>query len=99
METKKAIEFLTHYRRLYHDVSYMDEIDEVIELLQRGEKFEEKFLEIFNENKKLWQMWDECKKDITRASVENWKVSAERFALEMRKLEQKYFPKEADNET
>ena len=39
-------------------------------------------------------MWYECKKDITRASVENWKVSAERFALEMRKLEKKYFPKE-----
>lgn len=76
-----------------------NKMDEVIELLKRGEKFEEKFLEIFNENKKVWQMWEECKKDIARASIENWKVSAERFVLEMKNLEQKYFPKPSDNFT
>jgi len=96
METKEAINILQNHK---YEIVSEEEQNQIIELLQRGEKFEEKFLEIFNENKKIWQMWDECKKDITRASVENWKVSAERFALEMRKLEQKYFPKEADNET
>jgi len=61
------------------------DILKVIESVSRGEKYE--------------AMWEECKKDITRASVENWKVSAERFVSEMNKLEQKYFPKEeVDND-
>ena len=55
-------------------------IPTIIRPLQRGEKYE--------------RMWEECKKDISRASVENWKVSAERFVLEMKKLEQKYFSKD-----
>ena len=57
----------------------------------------EKVEELEKENtelKKYKQMWEESKKDIARASVENWKVSAKRFLLEMGKLEQKYFPKE-----
>lgn len=108
MNTKEAIKWIFdiwhEWENVYGisgDISLTEgkKMDEVVELLKRGEKFEEKFLEIFNENKKVWQMWEECKKDIARASIENWKVSAERFVLEMKKLEQKYFPKPSDNFT
>jgi len=39
MEVKEAIEFLEHYRKLYYDTSLYADIDEVIVLLQQGEKY------------------------------------------------------------
>ena len=52
---------------------------EVVSLLERGEKYE--------------KMWEKSKKDLLRASVKNWKVSLKQIILEIKKLEQKYFPK------
>jgi len=96
-------------------VLLMEELQKERKGRKRGEKFEGEWGKLVDLNSKYWQMWEECKKDIARASIENWKVSAERFVLEMNKLEQKYFPskpsdnftekvmekinKEADNET
>ena len=88
MNTEEAIEFLEiEYGNINPDYPLSAKTwkekkkryDEIINLLKRGEKYEE--------------MWEECKKDISRASVENWEVYTERFILEMKKLEQKYFPK------
>ena len=92
INTKKAIEFLKVYRTY---VCLAGNIDDIISLLKQDEANSKELKIVKEELKKVWQMWGECKKDIARASVLNWKVSAERFLLEMRKLEQKYFPKEA----
>lgn len=89
MNTKEAIEFMKSFIEVITSIDirngdkksieiYNDKINRIIDLLKRGEKYEE--------------MWEECKKDISRASVENWEVYTERFILEMKKLEQKYFP-------
>jgi len=53
---------------------------EVISLLERSEKYE--------------IMWKKSKKDLLRASVNNWKVSLESVISEIKKLEQEYFLKE-----
>ena len=82
MNTKEAIEFIDNIPSLgliFDPKPLKKRKKQLIDLLKRGEKYEE--------------MWEECKKDISRASVENWEVYTERFILEMKKLEQKYFPK------
>jgi len=101
MKTKEAIENIEDtYDCHSNDRAYCKEDREriekeknnIIELLQRGENFEEKFLEIFNENKKLWQMWEELKKD--SYGCEAW---WSKYGL--MRYEQKYFPKPSDNFT
>ena len=108
METKEAIELCDEIKGMLSAVvmteqSYnetLNGVDDVIELLQRGEKFEKKFLEIFNENKKVWQMWDEFKENFGNGTMEN-DVGGRLGPINniMDNYEQKYFPKEADNET
>jgi len=110
MKIKEAIRFLEDIYdwKIAPDLENRveEKVPEIVSLLKRGEKFEEKFLEIFNENKKLWQMWEEFKKkynadynlielgylDINYANQKDLDIIMEDY-------EQKYFPKPSDNFT
>jgi len=60
------------------------EFDEIVYLLQRGEAFE--------------KMWERIKRDLLNASVNNWGITADKVITEIKKAEQKYFPKELPDE-
>ena len=66
--------------RNLNEILCEETISDIVSALERGKKYE--------------VMWNKSKKDLSRASVENWKVSLKQIILEIKKLEQKYFPKE-----
>lgn len=85
METKEAVEFIEIEKRIICGCATQcleaKGFNKVITLLKQGEKYK--------------QMWEKSKKDLLHASVENWKVSLEQIILEIKKLEEKHFPKES----
>jgi len=74
MNTKDTIDVLKYHYNIKEGL-----FKSVVELLERGEKYE--------------IMWEKSKKDLLRASARNWKVSLESVISEIKKLEQEYFPR------
>ena len=83
MGTKEAIEFLKKIKNLelYSDMGYIFEADEIIGLLQRGEKFE--------------KMWGEVETLFTsRSDRQGGEWLGNNILRNMEDIMQKYFPKE-----
>ena len=83
MEVKEAIEFLDKKNRYVlpktnQEVEHNDEIDDIISLLQQGEKYR--------------QMWEEFEEEygeyVIRMNYENKPI-----CMRMEYIKQKYFPK------
>ena len=87
MNTFEAIGILKEYTGYKGDkwevsmtAEDIKEFDEIVYLLQRGEAFE--------------KMWERIKRDLLNASVNNWGITAGEVITEIKKAEQRYFPKE-----
>jgi len=84
MKTKEAIndaiETIKYYNRMYYDTGHTEDLDKVIELLKRGEKFE--------------MMWKLFKNKSGFRKIEHVFVEFQCTIEEiMESYEQKYFPK------
>ena len=99
-EAKKIVDYiLNSFMVIINDVcgnkSSCKDIDEVISLLQQGERDSEELKTVKEELKKVWQMW-EAFKTINREYFSNFEIRAN-YIIRMKELEQKYFPKEENN--
>jgi len=85
MNTKEAIRFVDqHIRRAYYmGVPERMKGDDIIKLLQRGKKYE--------------AMWKELFKYFS-TSPEERNISKYSYMLDMKNIEQKYFPKPEKND-
>jgi len=88
MNTKEAIEFLKRYENLelYSDMGYTNEVNEVIALLQQGERYR--------------LMWFRFKKWIGNQSINDELLNKhnKKIQILMKEwFEQKYFPKETSD--
>jgi len=58
METKEAInnaiETIKYYNRMYYDAGHTEDLDEVIELLRRGEKFKKMIDKMYRNKYGAW---------------------------------------------
>jgi len=91
MDTKEtindAIETIKYYNRMYYDAGHTEDLDKVIELLQRGKKLEKIVWEIKNEI--IFDEYDGVY-DIPSNSPKN-------IHKKIKKIIEKYFPKEVNH--
>jgi len=103
MNTKKAIKFIERILKIekkrykHNDFREVDKvISDIIELLQRGEKYKEEWEELVDLNKKTWEMWEEFK--FKRGDTYCILDQPDKGTIrdDMNVFEQKYFPKKVD---